>query len=147
MKLNIPRIFEKSKLLTTEVGQQISEFLDFMTDFSEQVTRALRNQITIADNMDAIVSEVSVPHETESIVYTGGKTPMGITILKVANKDLSVDSFRWYVDESNQTRVWVSYGGVSKVTINSVSSLPVTINVDKEVAVLSSNIKFAIYFN
>lgn len=126
MKLNIPRIFEKSKLLTTEVGQQISEFLDFMTDFSEQVTRALRNQITIADNMDAIVSEVSVPHETESIVYTGGKTPMGITVLKVSDKTYAVDQFRWYIDDSGNTKIWVSFSPLATANVT---------------------VKLAIYFN
>lgn len=126
MKLNIPRIFEKSKLLTTEVGQQISEFLDFMTDFSEQVTRALRNQITIADNMDAIVSEVSVSHETESIVYTGGKTPMGITVLKVSDKTYAVDQFRWYIDDSGNTKIWVSFSPLTTANVT---------------------VKLAIYFN
>ena len=108
MKLNIPRIFEKSKLLTTEVGQQISDFVDFMTDFSEQTVRAFRNQLTIADNMDAIISEIGVAHEVETIVYTGGKIPMGVQVLKVSNKDYAVSAFRWYVDDSNQTRIWVS---------------------------------------
>jgi hypothetical protein len=126
MKLNIPRIFEKSKLLTTEVGQQISEFLDFMTDFSEQVTRALRNQITIADNMDAIVSEVSVSHETESIVYTGGKTPMGITVLKVSDKTYAVDQFRWYIDDSGNAKIWVSFSPLTTANVT---------------------VKLAIYFN
>ena len=126
MKLNIPRIFEKSKLLTTEVGQQISEFVDFMTDFSEQVTRALRNQITIADNMDAIVSEVSVPHETESIVYTGGKNPMGITVLKVSDKTYAVDKFRWHIDDSGNTKIWVSFSPLATANVT---------------------VKLAIYFN
>ena len=108
MKLNIPRIFEKSKLLTTEVGQQITDFVDFMTDFSEQTVRAFRNQLTIADNMDAIISEISVAHEVETTVYTGGKIPMGVQVLKVSNKDYAVSAFRWYVDDSNQTKIWVS---------------------------------------
>lgn len=125
MKLNIPRIFEKSKILSTEVGQQITEFVDFMADFVEQTTRALRNQLTIGDNMDAIVSEVTVKDQTETVVYTNNKVPMGMYVLKVSSKDYGVDAFRWYVDENNQTKIWVKY---------------TTANV-------STNIKLAIHFN
>lgn len=125
MKLNIPRIFDKSKILSTEVGQQIQELVDFMADFVEQVTRAMRNQITIGDNMDAIVSEVTVKDQTETVINTNSKQPMGIYVLKVMDKDLGVDAMRWYVDENNQTKIWVKY-----TTLNA-----------------STNIRIAIHFN
>lgn len=118
MKLNIPRIFEKSKLLASEVGSQIQDFVDFMTDFSEQTTRALRNQLTFADNMDAIVSEVTVTHQVETVVYTNNKTPMGIYILKVGHKDYAVDAFRWYVDDQNQTKIWVKFTTLPATSLN-----------------------------
>lgn len=118
MKLNIPRIFEKSKLLSSEIGQQIQEFADFMTDFSEQVTRAMRNQITFGDNMDAIVSEVTVSDQTETVINTNGKQPMGIVILKVMNKDYGVDAFRWYIDDNSQTKVWIKYTSVPSTSVN-----------------------------
>lgn len=118
MKLNIPRVFEKSKILSTEVGAQISEFVDFMADFVEQTTRALRNQVTIGDNMDAIISEVTIPHQTETVVYTNNKTPIGIHVIKVSSKDYGVDSLRWYIDEKNQTKVWIKYDAVPISDIN-----------------------------
>lgn len=118
MKLNIPRIFEKSKVLSTEAGQQISELVDFVADFTEQVTRAMRNQITFGDNMDAIVSEVTATDQTETVVYTSNKTPMGVVVLKVMDKDYGVDAFRWYIDDSNQTKIWVKYTSVPTRSVN-----------------------------
>lgn len=118
MKLNIPRIFEKSRVLSSEAGKQITEFVDFMSDFVEQTTRALRNQLTIADNMDAIVSEVTVSHQTETVIYTNNKVPMGIHVIKVSHKDYAVDAFRWYVDENNQTKIWVRYTSLPSVSVN-----------------------------
>ena len=118
MKLNIPRIFEKSKVLSTEAGQQVQELVDFVADFTEQMIRAMRNQITFADNMDAIVSEVTVPDQAETIVYTGNKTPMGIVVLKVMDKDYGVDAFRWYIDDSNQTKIWIKYTSVPSRSVN-----------------------------
>lgn len=118
MKLNIPRIFEKSKVLSTEAGQQVQELVDFVADFTEQIIRAMRNQITFADNMDAIVSEVTVSDQVETIVYTGNKIPMGIVVLKVMDKDYGVDAFRWYIDDSNQTKIWIKYTSVPSRSVN-----------------------------
>lgn len=109
MKLNISRIFETSKLLATEAGQQLQELITYMADLSEQSLRAFRNQLNFADNFDAIVSSISVSHEKEQVVNTGGKNPVGITVQRVVSTDTGVSSFRWWIGDDGNTRIWVSF--------------------------------------
>ena len=118
MKLNIPRIFEKSQALSSDAGKQLTDFINFMADFVEQTTRALRNQVTIADNMDTIVSEVTVADSTETVVYTNGKIPSGIHVIKVSDKNHAVSAFRWYINDQNQTIVWCKYYSVPTSQVN-----------------------------
>ena len=64
MKLTITRVLETAKVLATEAGQQIGDFISYMAEFVDQVVRALRNGLTFKDNFDCEVRLVSLLHNT-----------------------------------------------------------------------------------
>jgi hypothetical protein len=109
MKLNISRIFETSQLLATEAGDQLKEMITYMADLSEQVLRALRNQLNYGDNFDAIVSNVSLTHQVTSTINTDRRTPVGIEIQRVVSTQYGIDGHGWYVDEDESVKLWVSF--------------------------------------
>lgn len=109
MKLNISRIFETSKILATEAGQQLSELVTYMADLSEQVLRALRNQLNFTDNFDCIVVDVSVSEGVDQVINTDNKQPVGVLVNRVYSDTYGVASFRWWIGEDSATRVNVKF--------------------------------------
>lgn len=67
-KLNISRLFETSKYLTTEAGQQLSDMLDYLQSFTAEVVRNLRAGLTFSDNFLAEVKEVNLLSGVSAIV-------------------------------------------------------------------------------
>mgnify|MGYP006933461297 CR=1 FL=1 len=60
MKLSIARVLETSKYLATDAGKQLEEFVTFVSDLSEQMIRSLRNGLTLRDNFDCQVVDVTI---------------------------------------------------------------------------------------
>src|SRR5882672_9784063 len=109
MQLTISRVVEIAKLLTTKAGQELTDFLQYMSGFCEQVLRALRNGITFKDNVDCLISTVSLTHATAQVINTGVKQPMGIIPLRVISTEFSIDTLTWYIDGDGQVNVKVTF--------------------------------------
>lgn len=105
MRLAIGRLLETSKLINTKAGAELSEFIAYMSDFAEQVIRALANGLTFSENMNAKVVKASLRHNVEQIINTDGKSPTGILPSRVHSSTTGLDQFSWYFNSSGQVVV------------------------------------------
>lgn len=119
-KLNISRIFDVSKYLSTKAGQELADVLEYISSLSEQILRALRNGLSFADNFDAIQSTVSLTSGVASVVGTSGKRPIGIVPMRIVSTTSRVDSFGWYLNDQGQTVVTATFTGSPTTAIDVV---------------------------
>lgn len=110
-KLGIQRLLEASKLKATEAGQQLGELIDYVNDMADQFVRTLRNGLTFQDNFNCLVSTLSLTDGVSTVVNTGGKRPYGIIPIRVVSETVSIANLTWYIDQSDQTNVQVSFAG------------------------------------
>jgi hypothetical protein len=108
MKLTITRVLETAKVLATEAGQEIGDFISYMAEFVDQVVRALRNGLTFKDNFDCEVRLVSLLHNTAQIV-SSTRTVTGIIPVRLVRQDLMLRDFGWYYDDNGRLTVKASF--------------------------------------
>jgi hypothetical protein len=108
-KITISRIFETSKILATEPGQILQDFINYMSQLAEQTLRNLRNGLTFTDNFDCLVSTVALSDGVDQVVNTSGRQPSGILPLRVVSTAYGADSFAWYIDETGATHVTMTF--------------------------------------
>lgn len=111
MKITLSRIFETSKALATNSGQELQDFINFVAEMGEQTLRALRNGITFEDNMRCKTPTVSLIHNVEQLVNTDGKAPRRVIVTRVYSTQHATDSFLWYVNVSGQLVVKMGFTG------------------------------------
>ncbi len=108
MKITITRLLDTAKFLATEVGQAIPGFFEYMAEFVEQTTRALRSGLTFADNFDCQVKTVSLKHDTIQVV-SATKAVTGIIPVRVVSKTNSIASFGWWYSDNGELTVKMAY--------------------------------------
>lgn len=108
MKLTITRVFETAKILATETGQQISDMVNYLAEFVDQVVRALRNGLTFADNFDCQIKTVSLTHDVAQIVSSDRKVT-GMIPIRCVRQDLMLAEFGWYYDDNGRLTVKASF--------------------------------------
>lgn len=108
MKLTITRVFETAKILATETGQQISDMVNYLAEFVDQVVRALRNGLTFADNFDCQIKTVSLTHDVAQIVSSDRKVT-GMIPIRCIRQDLMLAEFGWYYDDNGRLTVKASF--------------------------------------
>ena len=118
MKLSLSRGLEISKFLATESGKQLADFIQYVADLSENMIRALQNNLTFADNFNCKVSTLSLKHNVEQIVNTDGKRPIGVFDLQTVSTTSAVESKIWYVNSSGQMVLKVAFVGAPSTTLD-----------------------------
>ena len=111
MKITLSRSIELSKIASTEAYKQCKEAFDYFAEVSEQVVRALTNQLTFSDNFDAKVVTVTLVSARAQSVNTNARRPVGIIPLQVVSVAYGWDSFSWYVDADGSVKVKMGFTG------------------------------------
>ena len=109
-KITLTRLLETSQVLSTEAGQQIQAFVNYMADFVEQTVKALQGGLTFNDNFSGVQKNVSLKHNTEQIVQAT-KPVTGILCIRVISKTYGLDSFAWYYDDGGRLTVKATFTG------------------------------------
>jgi hypothetical protein len=120
MKLTAARLLETGKLLGTKAGKELADLIAYVNDTSDEIIRALRQGLTFADNFNCQVTKYSISNDTEQIIFTNGKTPIGIIPIKVVSMSTGVDEFAWWVGNDNQTRIKVGLTGAPSASVDIV---------------------------
>ncbi len=111
MKLGISRLVETSKLLQTKAGQELQDLIYHYVELADGVIRALNSNLTLEDNFAGKSLTVSLKDGTAAIINTDGKVPRELRVRRVYSSTSGVDSLIWYVNNSGQTVVNVSFTG------------------------------------
>lgn len=104
-RFSLNRLLDTSKMQATKAGQELYDFIDYVSLFSEQVLRALRNQLTFQDNFAAKIKVVTLLHNVEQVIDTNGDNPTGIFVTRVISTSVGIDSFAWWINGLGQTVV------------------------------------------
>lgn len=107
-KLSLSRLFDTAQTLSTDVGQQISDFIDYTAEFAKQTLTALKNSLNFTDNFDCTPSTVSLTHNVPQIVATT-KTPTGVLITRVYSTTALLSGWLWYLDNNNNLVVTATF--------------------------------------
>lgn len=111
MKLSTSRTIETSKLLNTKAGQELAELLTHYTEFVDGVVRAMRSGLTLEDNFNGKSLTVSLKDATAQVINTDGKVPTEVRVRRVYSSTYGVASLIWYVNNSGETVVKVTFSG------------------------------------
>ena len=121
MKITLSRVFETSRALATSAGQELSDFIDFTAQMSEQVLRALRNGLTLEDNVRCLTQRVTLESDKHQQVATGGKLPNKVLVTRIYSLTNGLSGFLWYVDNQNRLNVRCTFDnspGTNKIDVD-----------------------------
>ena len=110
MKITLTRVLETTKILATEVGQQIPDFFSYMAEFVEQVVRTLRNGLTFQDNFDCAVKIYSLVHNVTQVI-SSDRPVQAIQVMRVYSQTQQLVGFNWSYNDQGQLTVTVSFSG------------------------------------
>ena len=109
-KITLTRLLETAQLLATEAGQQLAQFITYMSEHVEQTTRALQGGLSFADNFACERKIVSLKHNVAQLV--SAKKPVeDILATRVFSSVHGLDSFAWYYDSGGRLTVKATFTG------------------------------------
>lgn len=109
MKITLSRIFETSKALATAPGQELQDFINFVAQFAEQTLRALRNGLTLDDNVRCVTQRLTVTNLTDQLVNTGSVVPNRVLVTRVYSTKYSLASWLWFLDNAGKLTVRLGF--------------------------------------
>jgi hypothetical protein len=117
-KLTISRVVETSKILATETGKEIRDFIEYVAEVCEQCLRCLRNGLTFQDNINCLIKTIQVTHLKAQSVDTDGRTPFGVLSVRTTSaSNIGLDSFEWHIGSDGSLQVTAGFvGGTASTT-------------------------------
>lgn len=122
MKITLTRLLETAKILSTEVGQAIPEFFQYMAEFVEQTVRSLRNGLTFSDNFYGEMKQVSLTHDTAQQIYSTRQVTE-VRFVRAIKQDTILIGWGWYYDDQNRLTVKAKFEPTPTGTIDCVINL------------------------
>jgi hypothetical protein len=108
MKITLTRLLETSKILATDLGKQVPEFFNYLSEFVEQTIRSLRKGLTFQDNFDCEVKTVRLQHNTPQVIQSE-KPATGIIPIRLVSQSHSLLSFSWYFDQQGRLTIKANF--------------------------------------
>jgi hypothetical protein len=116
MKLSNPKSFDTNEVL--EVLRKaklegLESWVNFIGSHISEVTTALRNKLTAADNMSAIEAEYSLKHDTDTIIAANGLDGAARAIIPLQVRPYAnpITSFAWEYTIKSEIRVRARFEG------------------------------------
>jgi hypothetical protein len=116
MKLSNPKSFDTNEVLTilrkAKLGE-LESFINTLASFISEVTSAMRNKLTVVENMSAIEVEYTLKHDTDTIIGVNGLDGKVISIipLKVMPYANPITSFAWEYTITGELRCRAKFEG------------------------------------
>ncbi len=112
-KVNISRLFEVSRYLTTPAGQQLKDALEYISTFSTETVRNLQQGLTFVDNFNSESKFVGLLPSTETVVLPSKKTRVTQVMIRqiIDDKYYSADGFGWKYDNNGNLVVKIIFSG------------------------------------
>lgn len=116
-QIKISKILEVAKFLATTSGKELEDFIQYVSDLADQMVRAMRNGLSVADNLDAKFLTVNLAHNVTSAVNVGSRRAKMILTAQVLSVTYGLDTFHWYVDADGSTKVRMTFTGSPAATL------------------------------
>ena len=108
MKISSAKLLDSAKLMATKIGREIPDFFTFVTEFTEQTIRALRNGLTFEDIFLCQQKTISLLHGQAQSVQTDQKV-IGIIPLRLVSQTYLIRDFGWYYDDQGKLTVKANF--------------------------------------
>ncbi len=117
-KVNISRLFEVSRYLTTPAGQQLKDALEYISSFSTETVRNLKQGLTFVDNFNSDTKTVALYSGIETIVKPNKVAGISQVMIRrvIDNTYYSVSAFGWKYDPNGNLVVKISFSGSPSAT-------------------------------
>ena len=113
-RITISRLIETSRFLATKAGQELSEFITYMSDVSEQTIRAFRNSLTFEENFRCFVKVATITTNVPYSIDVDGKAVSGVFVVKLSSGATGYSSFSWTIDTKGMLQITLTLvGGTS----------------------------------
>lgn len=97
-KLTVPRLFDTSVVANTKAFQELSKFFEYMAQFTDNISRVVRNGVSVGDNLDATVRVQALRHNQDSVVSIGTRRPILVLVGRQAPVTPAIATFTWTFD-------------------------------------------------
>lgn len=118
MKITTQKGIDTSKALATESGQELREAIEFLADLGQQVVSILRNNVSVEDNLNSLVQEVTVKPDTFQEINTNGKIPRHAWITRSFNSSYPEAGLYWEMNSQNRMQIKVKFHGSPPATLS-----------------------------
>lgn len=108
MKISLTRVLETAKILSTEVGQSIPDFFQYMAEFVEQTVRSLRNGLNFRDNFDCEFKTVSLLHDTPQTIQATRQVSE-IRFVRLMSQSAMLTAWAWYYDDAGRLTIKIKF--------------------------------------
>jgi len=113
-KISISRLFEAGPVIQAfqkAKVEGVEPFITFLSDFSEQVIRALRGKLTFEENFASQVDNVELRSSQSQIVYTQFKNvvPRHVFVTKSSPYSSLITAFNWQVRQDGNIDVVATF--------------------------------------
>lgn len=116
MKITLTRTPDPSKILATEPGKLLREFIDYSLAFFELVLRTLRGGISFEDNVNCLVKDLDLTQDTVQTVGVSKPVDM-ILVGRSYDRDFPVEFLHWYYNDQNELEVKAHFNGSPTVAV------------------------------
>lgn len=116
-KVTIQRTFDPAKVYETDAGKQVQPFIDAQLSVNELVLRILLNGVSFEDNVNCVIRDVDLHHNTPQTIGIT-KPVSGMICVRVYDKAAYLTvPLHWYYDDQNQLTVIAQFFGTPALAI------------------------------
>jgi hypothetical protein len=112
-KVTISRIFEVSKYIGTEAGQELRDALQYISEFAEVTVRNLRRGLNYIDNFDVVQKTVRLREDRETVILVNdSRRVKEVQIRQIVDDEYFVlTAFGWKYNNAGQVVVKAKFDG------------------------------------
>ena len=116
MKISIGRVFDSGqvmKALKAAGVKGMDEFITYLYDMSTQLVNALRGTLTIEDNLNSLVKEISLEHNVRLAIKLPDqkKIPRHVFLTRAIPIENSPLSFGWQILQDGNLQLLATFTG------------------------------------
>lgn len=120
-KISVSRLMDLSATLEGVKKAKVEgldTFIQYVSDFSDQVITAMRNRLSVSDNLDALERTVTLKNGiAQKVENDAARTPKHVLCTQVRPFANSLATFNWELDSEQQIRVKATFDPVPADTV------------------------------
>jgi hypothetical protein len=134
MRLSATKLFEQGVVATTKAYSELKPFLEYSIQNFDQLLRALKNQLTYADNFNAATVSVDLQHNRDQVIKVTSKDIFEVRLVRVfARQGVEAAdhaaTFLWAFNAAGELVVRAGFGSGNLQQAASVAVAGATITV------------------